>query len=211
MRLSKAFVCAALALGVSMPVVAQQQAEGNPFEAILNFLRGIFAGGETPQAPEAPAQQPASVPQQPPAAGQSRSQPDPVSATPVALSSVSLHSVVAKGDFDAARKLVEQGADVEAKDPSTGASVLHYAVMRGNPDILKWLLARGVNVNSRTKNGTTPLHTAVVYNRYEVAEMLLNGGAEVDAKSTSGATPLAIASAAKNRGIADLLRSRGAK
>ncbi len=122
-----------------------------------------------------------------------------------------MHAVVAKGDFDGARKLVEQGADVEAKDPSTGASVLHYAVMRGNPDILKWLLARGVDVNSRTRNGTTPLHTAVVYNRYEVAEMLLNRGADVDARSASGATPLAIASAARNRVIADLLRARGAK
>jgi hypothetical protein len=211
MRLSKAFVCAALALAVATPVAAQQQAEANPFEAILNFLRGIFAGGEeTSQSPSEPAQ-PASLPQQAPAAGRPSSQPDPVSATPVALSSVSLHSVVAKGDFDAARKLVEQGADVEAKDPSTGASVLHYAVMRGNPDILKWLLARGVDVDSRTKNGTTPLHTAVVYNRYEVAEMLLNRGADIEAKSTSGATPLAIASAARNRVLAELLRSRGAK
>lgn len=210
MRFSKAIVWVALAFAVSMPVAAQQQAETNPFEAMLNFLRGIFAGEETTQSPAPPAQ-PATLPEQPPAAGQPRSQPDPVSATPVALSSMSLHSVVAKGDFDAARKLVEQGADVEAKDPSTGASVLHYAVMRGNPHILKWLLSRGVDVNSRTKNGTTPLHTAVVYNRYEVAEMLLNRGADVEARSTSGATPLAIAAAAKNRGIADLLRSRGAK
>lgn len=213
MRFSMAVVCAALACTVSMPVAAQQQAESNPFEAILNFLRGILRPGEeASQSPAAPAQ-PANVPQQAPGAGEPRaaSQPDPVKPTPVALTTLSLHAVVAKGDFDGARKLVEQGADIEAKDPSTGASVLHYAVMRGNPDILNWLLARGVDVNSRTKNGTTPLHTAVVYNRYEVAEMLLNRGAEVDAKSTSGATPLAIASAAKNRVIADLLRSRGAK
>jgi len=213
MRFSKAIVCAAVAFAVSMPVAAQQQSESNPLEAILNFLRGILnPAEESSQSPAAPAQ-PGNLPQQPPGAGDPRaaSQPDPVRPTPVTFSSVSLHSVVAKGDFDGARKLVEQGADVEAKDPSTGASVLHYAVMRGNPDMLRWLLARGADVNSRTKNGTTPLHTAVVYNRYEVAEMLLNRGADVDAKSTSGATPLAIASAARNRGIADLLRSRGAK
>jgi hypothetical protein len=218
MRFSKAVICAALALAVSMPVAAQQQDESNPFEAILNFLRGIFTAGE--EQAQTPAQKPAEPAQQSPAAGEPRQaakeasssyQPDPVRASPVAQTSLSLHAVVAKGDFEGARKLVEQGADPEAKDPATGASVLHYAVMRGNPEILKWLLARGVNVNSRTKNGTTPLHTAVVYNRYEVAEMLLNGGAEIDAKSASGATPLAIASAAKNRTIAELLRSRGAK
>jgi len=106
--------------------------------------------------------------------------------------------------------LIEQGADIEGKDPSTGASVLHYAVMRGNPEILKYLLGKSVDVNSRTRNGTTPLHTAVLYNRYEVAEMLLNKGADVEAKSSSGATPLAIATAARNRDMADLLRARGA-
>ena len=137
---------------------------------------------------------------------------EPVKPTPVALATpLTLHSVVAKGDFENARKLVEQGADLEAKDPGTGASVLHYAVMRGNPEILQFLLGRGVDINSRTRNGTTPLHTAVLYNRYEVAEMLLNKGADVGAKSTSGATPLAIATAAKNRTIAELLRARGAK
>jgi len=211
MRFPKAVVCAALALAVSMPAAAQQQqGESNPFDAILNFFRGIFAPSEE-RAAEPPQQPPAAGDPKPAAREASASVPEAVRATPVAQTSGSLHAVVAKGDFEGARKLVEQGADIEAKDPGTGASVLHYAVMRGNPDILKWLLSRGVDVNSRTKNGTTPLHTAVVYNRYEVAEMLLNRGAEVDAKSTSGATPLAIASAAKNRVIAELLRSRGAK
>jgi ankyrin repeat protein len=34
--------------------------------------------------------------------------------------------------------------------------VLHYAVMRGTPEILQYLLGKGVDVNSRTRNGTTP-------------------------------------------------------
>lgn len=133
-------------------------------------------------------------------------------AAPIAMvAPTSLHAVVAKGDLEGTRKLIEQGADLEAKDPGTGASVLHYAVMRGSPDILQLLLAKGVDVNSRTRNGTTPLHTAVLYNRYEVAEMLLNKGADVEAKSSSGATPLAIATTARNRSMSDLLRARGAK
>jgi ankyrin repeat protein len=151
-------------------------------------------------------------PPAPPQEARPQAESEPVKPTPVALvEPLSLHAVVAKGDFENARKLVEQGADVEAKDPGTGASVLHYAVMRGNPEILQFLLGRGVDVNSRTRNGTTPLHTAVLYNRYEVAEMLLNKGADVGAKSSSGATPLAIATAAKNRTIAELLRARGAQ
>jgi hypothetical protein len=208
--------CAVVSLAVS-PAASAQTSEPSLVDGIVNFFRGVFApdgaDAEPAAAPGAPA--PASGA---PAAGESKEAARPqsgepaVKPTPVALvAPTSLHGLVAKGDFEAARKLIEQGADIEAKDPGTGASVLHYAVMRGNPDILQYLLSKGVDVNSRTKNGTTPLHTAVLYNRYEVAEMLLNKGADVDAKSGSGATPLAIATAARNKSLADLLRARGAK
>jgi len=201
---------AVVSLAIS-PFAAAQSNEPSVVDGIVNFFRNIFATEEKEAAP-APSAPAGGAP----GAGQpqARTQPEPetVKGAPIAMvAPASLHAVVAQGDFEAARKLMEQGADIEAKDPGTGASVLHYAVMRGNPDILKYLLGKGVDVNSRTRNGTTPLHTAVLYNRYEVAEMLLNKGADVHAKSGSGATPLAIATAARNRDMADLLRARGAK
>ena len=107
--------------------------------------------------------------------------------------------------------MIEQGADVEAKDPGAGASALHYAVMRGKMPLIDLLIARGADVNSRTKMGTTPLHTAVLYARLEVAELLIDAGSNVNAQSASGATPLAIAEASKNQPLAAMLRSRGAK
>ena len=207
--------CAVVSLAVS-PAVSAQANEPSLVDGVVNFFRGIFATDDKDAAPAA-APTPATPTNGAPGAGEPREAAraptaEPIKPTPVALvAPASLHGLVAKGDFEAARKLIEQGADIEAKDPGTGASVLHYAVMRGNPDILNYLLSKGVDVNSRTKNGTTPLHTAVLYNRYEVAEILLNKGAEVDAKSSSGATPLAIATAARNRSLADLLRARGAK
>jgi ankyrin repeat protein len=221
MRFSEAAIlcCAVVSLALSPSAFAQQQAEPSVVDEVVNFFKNLFSTDEkndAPAAPGAPAAAPA--PSAPaggaPNAGQpaKNSAADTVKPTPIALvAPTSLHGLVAKGDFDGARKAIEQGADLEAKDPGTGASVLHYAVMRGNPEILQLLLSKGVDVNSRTKNGTTPLHTAVLYNRYEVAEMLLNKGAEVDAKSSSGATPLAIATTARNRDIAEMLRARGAK
>ena len=207
--------CAVVSLAVS-PAASAQSSEPSFVDGVVNFFRGIFATDDI-ETPPAADPSTSALPGGAPAAGEPRNPPntqsvEAVKPTPVALvAPTSLHGLVAKGDFEAARKLIEQGADIEAKDPGTGASVLHYAVMRGNPDILQYLLSKGADVNSRTKNGTTPLHTAVLYNRYEVAEMLLNKGADVDAKSSSGATPLAIATAARNRSLADLLRSRGAK
>jgi ankyrin repeat protein len=209
--------CAVVSLALSPAAFAQQESEPSVVDGVVNFFKNLFSTDEKNDAAGAPSAAPgAAAPVGgPPNAGQpakTNSAGDQVKPTPIALvAPTSLHGLVAKGDFDGARKAIEQGADLEAKDPGTGASVLHYAVMRGNPEILQLLLSKGVDVNSRTRNGTTPLHTAVLYNRYEIAETLLNKGAEVDAKSSSGATPLAIATTARNRDIADLLRARGAK
>ena len=204
-------LCAVASIAASPPASAQAS-EPSVVDGVVNFFRNLF--GTDGEKDAAPAPAPVTPSNGAPGASEpkDKAQAEAVKPSPIALvAPTSLHALVAKGDFEATRKQIEQGADVEAKDPSTGASVLHYAVMRGNPDILKYLLAKGVDVNSRTRNGTTPLHTAVLYNRYEVVELLLSKGAEVDAKSGSGATPLAIATAARNREIADLLRARGAK
>lgn len=211
---------AAAALAAAVPGYAQQSEPSLPeqlIDGVRNILRNIFGGGdEKPAQAPVEEQRPAEIAQDPPAAGgpkeaaKASTEPQPVTATPSAQATLGLHAVVAKGDYDSARKLIEQGADIEAKDPGTGASVLHYAVMRGNPEILALLMGRGADLNSRTKNGTTPLHTAVLYNRYEAAELLIKRGADLDAKSASGATPLALASAAKRKEIAELLRTRGA-
>ena len=211
--------CAVVSLALSPSASGQQQSEPSLVDEVVNFFKNLFSTDEKNDAPAPSAPAAAPSPAAPvggaPNAGQpskTNSATDTVKPAPIALvAPSSLHELVAKGDFTGARKAIEQGADLEAKDPGTGASVLHYAVMRGNPEILQLLLSKGVDVNSRTKNGTTPLHTAVLYNRYEVAETLLNKGAEVDAKSSSGATPLAIATTARNRDIAELLRARGAK
>lgn len=209
-----AMLLAALMLAAA-PAWAQQKEDPSLPEQIIEGVRGFFRqlfGGEEQKPPATPAPE-AAAPQKPETAA---AKPEPkveaVIPTPAAQAApASLHSVVAKGDAETASKMVAQGTDIEAKDPGTGASVLHYAVMRGNPEILQLLLERGADVNSRTKTGTTPLHTAVLYNRYEVAEKLLAKGADLNAQSASGATPLALAIAAKNRNIADLLRDRGAR
>jgi len=209
--------CAVVSLAISPSAFAQQQSEPSLVDGVGNFFKNLFSTDEKNDVPAAGPNAPAAAPSPSAPAGgaPNAGQPARNSAAdkpaPIAVAPTSLHGLVAKGDFDGARKAIEQGADLEAKDPGTGASVLHYAVMRGNPEILQLLLSKGADVNSRTKNGTTPLHTAVLYNRYEVAETLLNKGAEVDAKSSSGATPLAIATTARNRDIAEMLRARGAK
>lgn len=219
---------------LAAPALSQQAEEPSVVERIRGFFDRLFSdeskpAAETasppPRAEPAPPEPVAPEPAKPgPAAPprvpvESRSPPPPdqiapqaVKPTPAAqAASKSLHEYIAKGDYGNALKLIEQGADVETKDPGAGASVLHYAVMRGRMPVIDLLISRGADVNSRTKMGTTPLHTAVLYARLEVAELLLDAGADVNARSSSGATPLAIAEASRNQPIATMLRGRGAK
>jgi hypothetical protein len=192
--------------------------------AIQGVFRAIFGGGEpndatigTPPPQPAPAQQPQSepTPQAQPerAPREARSDSDqPVVASPTALAPAqTLHGAIAKGENATALKLLESGVDIEAKDPGSGASALHYAVMKDNIALVGLMLRRGADVNSRTRSGTTPLHTAVLYGRLEVAQLLIEKGAEIDARSASGATPLSIAEAANLKPLSRMLRLHGAK
>jgi Ankyrin repeats (3 copies) len=163
-------------------------------EDIRSFFRSIFGGGGAP-APQ----------------GQAESQASPVAASPSAAAApLSLHSAIAKGDYANALKMIDQGTDIEAKDPGAGASPLHYAVMKGALPMIGMLVQRGADVNSRTRSGTAPLHTAVLYNHYEAAEYLIAKGADVNLKSTSGVTPLELAVTAKYKHLEKLLRDHGA-
>ena len=205
--------CAAVFLAVS-PLHAQQSQQAQPeaslpeqlFEGVRGIFNRLFGSPTesatltvTPAATEVPKAQPASF------------APTPAAAPTALTTSQSLHEAVVRGDVEATLKMLEQGTDIESKDPGSGASPLHYAVMKGRLEIVNLLLTRGADVNSRTRNGTTPLHTAALYSRTEVAERLLAQRADINAVSVSGATPFALASAAKNRPIADMLKARGAK
>jgi hypothetical protein len=180
-------------------------------EDIRSFFRHIFGGGGAPAPQTQPEPQPAPqrLPNPPPAPA---NQPLPVAAKPnAAAAPLSLHSAIAKGDYANALKMIDQGTDLEAKDPGAGASPLHYAVMKGALPMIGMLVQRGADVNSRTKSGTAPLHTAVLYNHYEAAEYLIAKGADVNLKSTSGVTPLELALTAKYKHLEKLLRDHGAR
>jgi hypothetical protein len=211
------------------PVDAVPEGEIRLFKDLREAFRSIFGpGGSDAPAPQQTPAGPAAQPQSPPPAAPSDapnaqreparpaatapgSQPQAVAASPSAAAAPqSLHAAIAKGDYASALKMIEQGTDIEAKDPGAGASPLHYAVMKGDMPLVGLLVQRGANVNSRTKSGTSPLHTAVLYGRREVAEYLLDKGSDVNAKSASGATPLSLAQAANFERIAKMLRERGA-
>lgn len=97
-----------------------------------------------------------------------------------------------------------------------GWTPLHLASFFGHRDLAALLLARGADVNARSRSTrfareNTPLHAAAANARTAVAEVLLERGADVNARDGSGFTPLALAANSKNDLLVLMLMERGAR
>jgi ankyrin repeat protein len=93
-----------------------------------------------------------------------------------------------------AKLLIENGADIEAKDDK-GWSPLLFAVQSYLPEMVKLLIGRGVDVNSHNDFGNTPLHEALTSSqgKGEIISELIKAGAKKDIRNNSGITPLQLA------------------
>jgi ankyrin repeat protein len=116
-----------------------------------------------------------------------------------------------KGDRDAVRMLLKQGADVSAAK-GDGMTALHFAAERGDAAMTEMLVYAGANVAAVTRIGQyTPLHVASRSSNPAVVQALLKAGAKVDARTTtSGVTPLHLAAASGSGAIVTLLLEHGA-
>ena len=116
-----------------------------------------------------------------------------------------------KGDRDALRALLKQGADVSAAK-GDGMTALHFAADRGDVAMTEMLVYAGANVAAVTRIGHyTPLHLASRAGNAAVAQALVKAGADVSARTTtSGVTPLHLAAASGSSEIITLLLDKGA-
>src|SRR6478672_8478072 len=113
-----------------------------------------------------------------------------------APSGASVADTAMRGDREAVRALLKQGADVSAAQ-GDGMTALHFAAERGDAAMTEMLVYAGANIAAVTRIGQyTPLHVASRTGNAVVVQALLNAGANVSAKTTtSGVTPLHLAAA----------------
>src|SRR5690242_14050939 len=92
--------------------------------------------------------------------GQSRTRVD--TANPEGFTPLGLAAFF--GHLDAAKVLLENGADVNRKAPSRFANTALDAAVAGNrPDLVKALLAAKADPNARSEGNYTPLHKAAAH------------------------------------------------
>jgi len=68
----------------------------------------------------------------------------------------------------------------------SGYAPLHEAVDKGHLDIVRWLIAKGVEINVQSKRGQTPLHICSARGYIDMAYALVENGADVDIKDGEG-------------------------
>lgn len=113
------------------------------------------------------------------------------------------------GKTDSVQWLLDKGEDADFAFAKTGENALHYTIsktseMDARAEIVKILIAAGVNVNKKTVagestlcfmrdaylKGETPLHRAAAYGSATIVKMLLDAGAIPSTKDANGDTPM---------------------
>ena len=74
-------------------------------------------------------------------------------------------------------------------DPKTGNSFLHLATIDNYPQLVKYFIKKGANLDLKNKEGNTPLHLAVKARHSEIIRLLLDNKASLDIPNNNGDIP----------------------
>lgn len=103
-----------------------------------------------------------------------------------------LHNAAHFGNGEVTRVLLENGADVNAKN-AEGNTPLFAAVHQQNAEVTAMLIGKGADVNAKNNYGYAPIRAASRNGNAEILKILIEGGGDVNVKDNQGSTPLHVA------------------
>lgn len=127
----------------------------------------------------------------------------------------SLHWAAWNGHRKVAQLLIQSGANLDAKS-DMGNTALHLVMSNkdytgpGDGDMVRWLLAKGSQINACDDRKWTPLHLAASNGYTEIVDILLEHGPDIEAKTLEGCTPLHLAAWYGRRMTFEYLLNNGA-
>jgi uncharacterized protein len=120
-----------------------------------------------------------------------------------------LFSAADKGCVDLARRLLDAGASLDARD-RLGIKPLGRAAAAGQPELVALFLDRGAPIDARAIDGSTALYQAAEAGRLPIVRQLVEHGANVHLPGRSDITPLSAAAYMGSEPIVELLIEKGA-
>jgi hypothetical protein len=122
-----------------------------------------------------------------------------------------LFTAIRLGNIDAVTSMTGANPSLVEKRRKGRISPLYWAVMWGQIDIVKLLIAKGADVNAKDEYGGTPLHQAAWHGFADIADLLISKGGNVNATNVLGASPLKLAQQLRQTNVVQILREHGGK
>lgn len=101
---------------------------------------------------------------------------------------VDIWTPAALGDVKLLELRLKQASNVDALDPTFGATALALAADFGKPEAVRACLAAGADVNALNKNRSSPALGAAFFGRSECLGILLEAGADPSIADEEGTT-----------------------
>jgi ankyrin repeat protein len=118
------------------------------------------------------------------------------------------------GQTEAAKILIEAGADINAVNYDGMTALMWGMTVMSNPGVVKLLIEAGADVNasfSRSNSaGTTALMFAAELGLADNVKLLLEAGADINARANDGKTALERASDIGHAEVVNILKEAGA-
>lgn len=119
-----------------------------------------------------------------------------------------LDDAAKSGDVETVKKLISEGADVNAK--GSFGTALHWAAMNGHAEVVEALISAGADTEALSEQLGMPIHVATRRDHPDVVKKLIDTGADINARTREQFTPLHFAALDGRLESAEVLIANGA-
>ena len=121
-----------------------------------------------------------------------------------------IKTAITNGDLVLLKSMIEGNKDLLESRIDTYFTPLNFASLEGKTDIVKYLVDKGADINTRDREGSIPLQNAAIKGYLDIVIILVEKGSDVNYKDDNDVTPLHFACMSGNYELVKYLIDNGA-